>query len=127
MAYTISSSVFLFFVFSVLIYWLFGFKYWVISVEVPRFLNGSTTDNVLFSEITYARINIAGVLTILMVAFIAAYYRWHLSVTTAFKSPDDQTNQLYRQIMISYSAIVVLAFLAALFLGDALRRLRSQI
>ena len=84
MAYTISSSVFLFFVFSVLIYWLFGFKYWVISVEVPRFLNGSTTDNVLFSEITYARINIAGVLTILMVAFIAAYYRWHLSVTTAF-------------------------------------------
>jgi hypothetical protein len=29
--------------------------------------------------------------------------------------------------MISYSAVVVLAFLAALFLGDALRRLRSQI
>lgn len=29
--------------------------------------------------------------------------------------------------MFSYSAVVVLAFLAALFLGDALRRLRSQI
>jgi hypothetical protein len=68
----------------VLIYWLFGFKYWVISVEVPRFLNGRTTENVLFSEKTYARINIAGILTILMVSAIAAYYRWHLSVTTAF-------------------------------------------
>jgi hypothetical protein len=40
-AWTISSAVFLFFFFTIIIYWLFGFKYWVIAIEVPRFLKGS--------------------------------------------------------------------------------------
>lgn len=31
-----SITVFLFYFLSNLIYWLFGFKYWVISIEVPR-------------------------------------------------------------------------------------------
>ena len=31
-----SISVFLFYFISNLIYWLFGFKYWVISIEVPK-------------------------------------------------------------------------------------------
>ena len=31
-----SVSIFLFYFLSNLIYWLFGFKYWVISIEVPK-------------------------------------------------------------------------------------------
>lgn len=31
----VSSSIFFFFFTNNLIYWLYGFKYWVISIEVP--------------------------------------------------------------------------------------------
>ena len=44
-AWIITSAVFLFDFFSIIIYWLFGFKYWIISIEVPKFLNGELPTN----------------------------------------------------------------------------------
>ena len=40
-AWLVAIAVFLWFFMSIMIYWLFGFKYWVISIEVPRYLNGN--------------------------------------------------------------------------------------
>jgi len=42
MSFIVSSACFFFFMTTILLYWLFGFKYWVISIEVPRFLKGET-------------------------------------------------------------------------------------
>ena len=39
-SWIISTAVFPFFATSILLYWLFGFKYWVISIEVPRLFSG---------------------------------------------------------------------------------------
>ena len=54
-ALNISTACFLFFFVTILIYWLFGFKYWVISIEVPKFINGKS--EMSLSERKYKLIN----------------------------------------------------------------------
>ena len=75
-AWTISSAVFLFFFFSIIIYWLFGFKYWIISIEVPKFLNSDVPTS---SETRYAIINFSAIAFLVVSCGITAYFRFQLS------------------------------------------------
>ena len=42
--YLIGLSIFLFYFVSNLIYWLFGFKYWVISIEIPQLISNQEAE-----------------------------------------------------------------------------------
>jgi len=75
-AWTISSAVFLFFFFTIIIYWLFGFKYWIISIEVPKFLNGYVPKS---PEARYETINFLAIAFLTISCGITAYFRFQLS------------------------------------------------
>ena len=120
-----SSAVFLFFFFTVIIYWFFGFKYWIISIEIPRFLN-EEYDHKTLSETKYTLINIVAITVIVATCFTAVYFRWLLS-RARVGVPDYPDHTLYVEMFTLYVAVAVICILAALFLADALRRLRNQI
>ena len=71
-----SITVFLFYFLSNLIYWLFGFKYWVISIEVPKAFNKSEkSSNLRISQNTYNIVKWAGIGFNFVLCFFVAFYR----------------------------------------------------
>ena len=73
----ISSFVGLFFFFTIVIYWLFGFKYWVIAIEVPRFINGELPPE--NQERKYKIYNASAVIFLAISCIVTAYFRDILS------------------------------------------------
>lgn len=81
--YMIGISIFLFFFVSNLMYWLFGFKYWVISIEIPQLITQQeaeiTNDKEdqrkkrFCSEAKYNALNAFGILVNL---FFCAWVGW---------------------------------------------------
>jgi hypothetical protein len=76
-AWVISTACFFFFFVTILIYWLFGFKYWIISREVPRFLEGSS--GMAVSEQKYRNINLIVISVFALVCGYACYIRGTVS------------------------------------------------
>jgi hypothetical protein len=72
-ATVVATAVFIFFFTTILIYWLFGFKYWIISREVPRFLEGN--NNMSLSERKYFVINYIAISSIVLICGIACLIR----------------------------------------------------
>ncbi len=122
-AWTISSAVFLFFFFTIIIYWLFGFKYWIISIEVPKFLNGEMPTP---SETRYAIINYSAISFLVFACGVTAYFRFQLS-RQEVGDPHLPDNHLFWILFVLYTFIALLLIVTSIFLGDALRRLRKQI
>lgn len=77
-AWVNGTSVFFFFFITILIYWLFGFKYWIISREVPRFLEGSS--GMAVSEQKYRNINIIVITVFALVCGYASDVRGRVSI-----------------------------------------------
>ena len=72
--------IFFFFGTSNLMYWLFGFKYWVISIEVPRLISASKEGNEaghksICSETRYEALNWVGIIINMAVCMLAAWKR----------------------------------------------------
>jgi hypothetical protein len=74
-AWLVAIAVFIWFLMSIMIYWLFGFKYWVISIEVPRYLNGNAEERRLCSETMFSLINFVAFTVMFVVCGFAAYFR----------------------------------------------------
>lgn len=82
-------AVFLFFLMTILIYWIFGFKYWVISNEVPRFLDNSEEYKRKCSETTYSIINFFAFGVIFLTCGFAGYFRGVQASQYANGNPSD--------------------------------------
>lgn len=123
-ALNISVGCFLFFFLTILIYWLFGFKYWVISIEVPRFINGSS--KMQLTERKYKLINYGFIALFGSVCLAACTLRYLVAMQFVDR-PHFPTHRMLLSIFIMYGVICLLMVVAAVFLGDALRRLRKQI
>ncbi len=72
--------IFFFFFTSNLMYWMFGFKYWVISIEVPRLIAASKEGNEakhksICSEARYEALNLIGIIINMAVCMLAAWKR----------------------------------------------------
>lgn len=80
-AWGVATSIFFFFYMNNLIYWLYGFKYWVISIEVP----GAYTkrDRCKLPETSYKLISWTGVVVNFALCFAIAYQRYYLSLAIA--------------------------------------------
>lgn len=96
----------------------------MIAIEVPRFLRGDAKTGI--GESTYNKINYLGIAVITLSCGAAAYFRWHLS-EQFIGIPHKPENGLLITIMSLYVWVAVLLIFTAVFLGDALRRLRAQI
>ena len=73
-------SIFLFYFTSNLIYWIFGFKYWVISIEVPRLIAESkegpqSNHKSICTEARYKALNWIGILINLGFCLAVAWLR----------------------------------------------------
>lgn len=124
MTIVVATSVYLWMTTSILVYWLFGFKYWVIAVEVPNYL--ADPEKPGNSEIYYQRINSIAIATILVVCGVACFYRGtyvHQSVGI----PHYPTEVFLWTLTGLYAIVCVLMIVTACFLGDALSKLRKQI
>ena len=72
--------IFLFYFTSNLMYWMFGFKYWVISIEVPRLIVASKNSSKrnhksICSEARYEALNWVGILINLGVSLCCGWKR----------------------------------------------------
>lgn len=123
-----SVSVFLFYFISNLMYWMFGFKYWVISIEVPRLIEASKDGSSLnhktiCSEKGYEALNWVGIIINLGFCVWVGWKRGMMDYDSAFGKP---THELGVTVMTLYSIITVLLIFSAIFLADALRRLKKS-
>ena len=122
-----SIAVFLFYFTSNLMYWLFGYKYWVIAIEVPRLIaageEGKLNHKSICSEARYEALNWVGILVNLFFCLWTGWKRGVMDNASYFSKP---SKQLGRTVMTLYTVITVLLVISACFLADALRRLKKS-
>ena len=82
LAVTIGVSTFFFNFGTNTVLWLFSFKYWVISREVPKLFDGS---QVVRDERIYTVFNILGLIANFAVCALFAYFRAKISFQTNHK------------------------------------------
>ena len=117
----VSISIFLFFFLNNLIYWLYGFKYWVMSIEVPQTYNKERKCRC--SERMYNVIKWVGIILNFALCSYLGYERYHLSL--AFASGENIPHLVNIQLDLQLAADALL-IIAAFFLADALRRLKKE-
>ena len=109
-------------------YWMFGFKYWVISIEVPRLIAASkegAEDNQksICSEARYEALNWVGILINMGICLAVGWKRGMMEYDSAFGQASDKLVVL---LLCLYVTNTGLMFISALFLADALRRLNKS-
>ena len=109
-------------------YWMFGFKYWVISIEVPRLIaatkEGSEANHKsICSETSYDALNWVGIIVNLIFCLYVGWKRGMLMYDSAF---DKHPHELGVTVMILYAILTILLIVSALFLADALRRFKKS-
>jgi hypothetical protein len=77
-ALLVSISLFFFYFTNNLIYWLYGFKYWVMSIEVP---GGYKKNKGFLSERAYNLISWFGILLNFALILVVSYQRYFLSMS----------------------------------------------
>jgi len=108
---------------TLLLHWLFSFKYWVISLEIPKVLKATET-TLQSSETKYNILNSIGILVNLLFSIWVAVRRGQLSAQSAGKIPP---HSLVMEVKQLYHAVTVLELLSGVLLGDALRRIKKQL
>lgn len=68
-------TIFFFYFVSNLMYWLFGFKYWVISIEIPQLLAVEDGRRKTCTETRYNLLNWTGILVNFGACLVCAYVR----------------------------------------------------
>ena len=110
-----------------LMYWLFGFKYWVISIEIPNMIEAAKEDGKqqkrICSETRYKVLNWLGILVNFAVCAVLAWKRGLVNFISATKPPSPQ---LLDTCLYLYFAVTFLIVVSAIFLADALRRLKNS-
>jgi len=104
-----------------LIYWLYGFKYWIISIEVPDAYK--KRERCKLSKNSYKLISWTGVFVNFALCFAIAYQRYYLSLAIAYGTASG--TMFDTQLNLQLSADGLLA-ISAIFLADALRRLKNE-
>lgn len=104
-------------------HWLFGYKYWVISVEVPRALSGENKiGDSRWRERFYVILNVTMITVNLVFCVWVSFARYWLSVESAGQpAPNSRVNE----VSDLYHVVTFLLLFSALFLADALRRIRK--
>lgn len=113
-----------------LVWWLYGFKQWVISIEVPRQLKGEGDNSFHVNQKTYNIIKWIGIVINATVCIPLGIFRYIVIIELANKVDDSQVNNklnkdLHIEFILTISS-VVLAIIAGLFLADALRRMQNS-
>jgi hypothetical protein len=109
-------------------YWMFGFKYWVISMKVPRMIavskEGSEGNHKrICSEAKYEVLNWVGILVNLGFCLAIGWKRGILEYDSAFGQP---SHELAALVITFYMIVTFLLIVSAVFLSDALRRLKNS-
>jgi hypothetical protein len=129
-------GIFFFYFTSNLMYWLFGFKYWVMAIEVPLLIENQqeqqrdldeTREIVhikrFWTERRYNVLNWIGTAINLLICLYVGYRRAYVSYLSSFGPvPRSQTASLIE----GYCICTGLLFVSAFFLADALRRLKKS-
>jgi hypothetical protein len=124
-SWVIATAVFFFYWISILIYWLFGFKYWVISIHVPRFIGGTRNELVLSSK-KFDIINYVVLATYTAICLSAAYCRFQVAHELVGK-PHEPNPVLLYTITALYCMMACACITSATFLGCALKNLQRII
>ena len=103
-----------------LIYWLYGFKYWVTSIEVPSNFKHKNSGK---SKQFYNIISWTGIILNFALCVVVGYDRYLLSMS--FDNSTYTIKKLDVQLDLAYGVDFLLV-VSALFLADALRRLRRE-
>ena len=90
LAYFMGVTIFLFYFVSTLIYWLFGFKYWVISIEIPYVLQQEENTGKLCTETKYNLINWTGILVNFGCCFVCAVVRGQVDYQSTYGPAPEQ-------------------------------------
>ena len=123
-----SITVFLFYFLSNLIYWLFGYKYWVISIEVPRSIAATKKwseekDKSICSETGYEILNWVGIIINLIFCLLLGWKRGVLEEAEFGRQPDQNIAVMVSTLDV---IITVLLIISAIILADALRRIKKS-
>lgn len=106
-----------------LLHWLFAFKYWVISVEVPLALTGQIKKKAN-RERLYFIFNIFMILVNVAFCIWVSIERYRLSIQSAGqKAPVSLVNE----VSDLYHVVTGLMLVSALFFADALRRIKKSL
>ena len=123
----ISIAVFLFYFISNLMYWLFGYKYWVIAIEVPMLISAGEEEKLnhtsICSEVRYKAFNWVVIIVNLFFCLWAGWKRGVIENASLFSNVSPQ---LGNTVMTLYTIISFLLVISACFLADALRRLKKS-
>lgn len=113
-----------------LVWWLYGFKQWVISIEVPRQLKSEGRSSFKVNQKSYNIIKWTGIGINAALCIPLGIFRYIVIIELA---QDDNTDMnkaiLMKNLNIEFIltlSSVVLAFIAGLFLADALRRMQKS-
>jgi hypothetical protein len=126
-------SIILFYLPSNILYWLFGWKYWVISLEVPALVNEQSEDidptkpverkERFWTEKKYNMLNWFGILV--NVGF-CVWLGWVRGKRDYMMLEPKTPRSLLWAVLYVYLSCTGLLIISAIFLGDALRRLKKQ-
>ena len=104
-----------------LLHWMFGYKYWVISVEVPLALSGEIRTK-RSREHCYMALNITMIMINVTFCVWVSFARYHLSVESA---GHPASIARVNEVSELYHVVTFLLLVSALFLADALRRIKK--
>ena len=132
--FIMGGSIFLFYFVSNLMYWLFGFKYWVISIEIPQLISQQQAElnpdkeivrkERFCTEAKYNALNAVGILVNFAFCAWVGWKRAELDYESAV--PPGASKRLTATVLDLYLVISGLLIVSALFLADSLRRLKQQ-
>jgi hypothetical protein len=121
-AYAVGASVFGFYFISNLMYWLFGFKYWVTAIEIPALVKQERDDGKekkrFWTETRYNVLNWIGILINLFTCLWLGWKRGEMDFNQGHVS-----KSLADVVIVLELAVSFLLLISAFFLFDALRRL----
>jgi hypothetical protein len=137
-AYGIGFTVFGFYFFSNLMYWLFGFKYWVTAVEIPALVAehkasiestrasgvAANLEKRFWTETKYTVVNWIGIMSNVICCVWIGWKRGELDWYSIL--PGGASRELGMTVLYLELAISILLLISAFFLADALRRLRNE-
>jgi hypothetical protein len=133
-AFFIGATVFLFYVPSNVMYWLFGWKYWVIAIEVPALVNEQSEEidpnkpverkKRFWTERRYNILNWFGILVNFGFCAWLAWVRGKRDFMMCVNGGAPAS--LLWAVLYVYFSCTGLLLISAGFLGDALRRLKKQ-
>ena len=116
-----SVSIFLFYFANNSVYWLYGYKQWVISVYVPQVAKLSNSKSKI-TQRKYNIINMAGLGVIFAVSALMAVFRYFL--ITQFATNSDTRSDIIINMVIGLLTEMMLLF-SAILLYKALKRFQE--